>query len=29
LAPIADMVLRFYGTDFARATAEADQLELL
>jgi DNA polymerase-2 len=29
LAPIADMVLRFYGTDFARATAEAAQMELL
>jgi DNA polymerase-2 len=29
LAPIADMVLRFYGSDFARATAEAAQMELL
>jgi DNA polymerase-2 len=28
LAPIADMVLRFYGTDFARATAGAAQMEL-
>jgi len=28
LAPIADMVLRFYGVDFARATAEAAQMEL-
>ncbi|MBW8889991.1 MAG: DNA polymerase II [Fibrobacteres bacterium] len=28
LAPIADMVLRFYGSDFARATAEAAQLDL-
>lgn len=28
LAPIADMVLRFYGTDFAAATGEAAQLDL-
>jgi DNA polymerase-2 len=28
LAPIADMVLRFYGTDFAAATGGAAQLEL-
>jgi DNA polymerase-2 len=28
LAPIADMVLRFYGTDFAAATGEASQLDL-
>jgi DNA polymerase-2 len=28
LAPIADMVLRFYGTDFSAATGEAAQLDL-
>jgi DNA polymerase-2 len=29
LAPVADMVLRFLGTDFAALTAESSQLKML